>query len=442
MILSDMKATAEAYLGRPVSQAVITVPAYFNDSQRQATKDAGQIAGLEVLRIVNEPTAAALAYGLQKKHNTNEEKHVLVYDLGGGTFDVSLLKVVKGFFTVEATAGNTHLGGDDFDKCLVQYCQDWFEQKHKKDISNNKRAITRLLSACEAAKRALSASDTAQTTIYIDSLCDGIDFNLSIRAAKFQELCAPLFNATLKLVEKVLDDARLDKAKVDEVVLVGGSTRIPKIREIVSEFFGGMSLNVSINPDEAVACGAAAQGAILSGSESTAIAEMLLVDVTPLSLGIAIEGQAGKSGNDGRLMRTLIPRNTTIPYSKTQIFTTHVDNQKEVQIEVYQGERKLVKYNHYLGNFRLEDLPKAKAGKLKIEVTYAVDHNGILTVSARESSSAKAKSVTITSDSLRLSSSQIEKMIAEAERFREKDLAQLAQQRAMADLEVSGVDFT
>lgn len=441
MILSKMKATAEAYLGCEVSQAVITVPAYFNDSQRQATKDAGQIAGLEVLRIINEPTAAALAYGLEKKHEVAGEKHILIFDLGGGTFDVSLLTLDNGVFTVKATAGNTHLGGDDFDKCLVQYCQDWFKKKHKKDLSKNNRAITRLLSACEAAKRTLSA--TTQTTIQIDSLCDGIDFNLNIRAAQFEEMCAALFNATLEPVEKVLSDARLDKAEVDEIILVGGSTRIPKIRKIVSEYFGGKTLNVSINADEAVAYGAAAQGAILSGSESTAIAEILLLDVAPLSLGIAVEGKSRKSGQassgqDSRTVKKLIPRNTTIPTSATEAFTTHVDDQKEVQIEVYQGERVFAKDNHCLGKFRLGGLPKARAGTLRIEVTYAVDADGILTVSAREcSGKTKAKSMTITSDSQRLSSSQIDKMIAEAERFREKDLAFAARQAAMADLEVS-----
>lgn len=441
MILSKMKATAETHLGCEVTKAVITVPAYFNDSQRQATKDAGQIAGLEVLRIINEPTAAALAYGLDKKYDGAGEKYILIFDLGGGTFDVSLLSVEKGLFRVRATAGNTHLGGDDFDKVLVQYCQDQFKKKHRKDISKDVRAITRLLKECETAKRTLSA--TTQTVIEVPSLHDGIDFSINIRAAHFEEMCQSLFNATLEPVEKVLADAELDKSQVDEIVLVGGSTRIPKVRKIISDFFGGKTLNSSINADEAVAYGAAAQGAILSGTQSAALADILLVDVVPLSLGIAVETRKSitakaRSGQDSRTIKKLIRRNTIIPFSVTDMFTTSADDQREVQIEVYQGERTFAKDNHPLGKFRLGNLPKAKAGTLRIEVTYAVDNNGILTVSAKEcSGAASPKVMTIKNDNMRLSPDQIEKMIADAHRFEERDKDLAARQAALNDLEVS-----
>lgn len=441
MVLEKMKAAAEAYLDCEVKRAVITVPAYFNDSQRQATKDAGQIAGLEVLRIINEPTAAALAYGLQKKDEMAGEQHILVFDLGGGTFDVSLLSLDEGIFTVKATAGNTHLGGDDFDKCLVKYCQDQFKKKYKKDISTNKRAISRILTACERAKRTLSVA--SQTTIEVDSLSDGIDFSINVRAAQFEELCSPLFSAIIGPVEQVLSDAGLDESKIDEIVLVGGSTRIPKVRKMLSEFFDGKALNMSVNADEAVAYGAAIQGAILSGSQSTAIAEIVLLDVTPLSLGIAVEGRIHRQGGtddqqDGRKMKILIPRNTTVPTSITDKFTTHADNQREVQIEVYQGERPKVRENHFLGKFRLGGLTPARAGKLRIDVTLAVDANGILTVSAKETGTSKGvKTMTIRSENQRLTSSQIQRMLEEAERFKEQDLAFAARLAAINDLEVS-----
>jgi heat shock protein 1/8 len=437
MVLSKMKATAEGYLGCEVTKAVITVPAYFNDSQRQATKDAGKIAGLEVLRIINEPTAAALAYGLDKRYDSAGEKHVLIFDLGGGTFDVSLLSLDEGLFTVKATAGDTHLGGDDFDQCLVKFCQDHFKKKHNKDISKDVRAITQLLKACETAKRTLSTA--THTVVEIPSLYDGIDFTITIRAAQFEELCQSLFEATLIPVEKVLRDAKLETSQVDEVVLVGGSTRVPKVRKMISEYFGGRTLNVSINADEAVAYGAAAQGAKLSGVESAALAEILLNDVVPLSLGIAVENTAkSKRGQDNRILKTLIPRNTNIPITAEDTFTTSCDDQREAQIEVYQGERTFAKDNHCLGKFRLGGLPKAKAGTLRIKVTYMVDDNGILTVSAEEcSGAAKPKVMTIKSDNMRLTERQIERMIAEAQRFEARDKALAARQVALNDLEVS-----
>ncbi|KAL6625643.1 stress protein HSC70 [Neocallimastix californiae] len=424
MILSKLKEDAEEYLGQEVTDAVITVPAYFNDAQRKATKDAGLIAGLNVLRIINEPTAAAIAYGLNKK--SKEKKNILVVDLGGGTFDVSILTINNGTFEVKATAGDTHLGGEDFDNRLVDHFVKEFKEKYNKDISTDSKALRRLKSKCERIKCTLSISKRANLSI--DSLHDGIDFKSNITRECFEKLNKDLFEKILEPIDNALKDSGFSKSDIQEIVLVGGSTRIPKIRSLVSEYFDGKKLNKNINPDEAVAYGAAVLSASLSGIESEKIQDITLLDVTPLSLGIRI-----KNG----IMSTIIKRNTPIPAKITEKdYTTLYDYQTSINFQVYEGERPLTKDNHFLGDFKLCDIPPALHGVPKVDVTMEIDENGILNVSAIDKGTGNCNKTTIVNEKDKLSREEIDRIIKEAEKFREEDKLEKERNEAKTDLDV------